>query len=192
MESYKEPMPTGDSNESFKELGVLEKTTIENIPENALKHFEGKSARFILSEKYIAGNFEEFYILHHTNEDLTYIGEQLKIYDENTKEKNIYFYETRNGEKIGHGEMRIGTSEDSKVGTIPFVGYTKTEEEYLREGLGERRLREMSAYAKMKYNQSIYSDSLISAESENLWKKLVTEGKAGAQEIRGKVRYTLL
>ncbi|MDQ5883583.1 MAG: hypothetical protein QG654_497 [Patescibacteria group bacterium] len=161
-------------NEKTPQRFIFENISIDQVSDNAIKFFEGASQRFILPEEYYPGNFEGLFLLKHENGDITYVATQIKF-----DEYNTYFFDTRDGEEIGHGELRFAKdSEDEFFKDKPFVGFTDTEENFRRQGLGERRLLEMGAYSRQIYNLPIYSDTLISENAKALWNKFVSLGMA--------------
>lgn len=156
--------------------------TIERsaIPARVKQKFEGKSRLFIPDSEYRPENFEKYMAIHHRNGDITYVAQQTKTdsNDEST-EQLTYFIETRNGEIIGHAEIRNHTSDPQPYfKDKPFVGYTYTEEPFRTQGLGTRRLLQMNAFTQAEYHLPLYSSTLNS--EENLWDHLVVKGLARA------------
>lgn len=60
----------------------------------------------------------------------------------------------------------------------PFVGFTKTNPDLLRQGLAERRLLTMNAFALTAYNQPLRSGVYLAPEIKPLWQKMVKAGMA--------------
>lgn len=159
----------------------IQESSLEQIPEEAVKLFESYGRKYISPEEYKAGNFEKLYTIGHDNGDITYVAEQTKILGKENyeQEKNAYFFESREGKEIGHGELRYNdVSEDKYFKNKPFVGYSATEKEYRRMGLGKRRIFEMNAYSQMRYQLPLYSGTVITPEVKRIWEALVKEGKA--------------
>lgn len=194
MEEIKKPSKEDVFNKLFTS-GKIEKILPGQIPKEVMEFFDGAGARFILPEEYTPGNFDNLFILNHANGDTTYIAEHEKQYNENNKEKNVYFFDTRDNKEIGHGELRWVTVGSDEYFKQPFVGYTDTKEQYLRQGLGLRRILEMGAYSKMQYNLPLHSDTLIEEKALKVWEKLEKEGKAEKIETGTgdfKYRYQLI
>lgn len=186
-ESFHEQFPNGRIEEIFE----------GGIPKATMDFFEGMNRRFILPEEYKPRNFEKFYVITYGNGDKTYVAEQLKEYSREKgpteKEKNVYFFDTRGKNKIGHGELRLNiTSKRDFFKDKPFVGFTETSEQFRKEGLGERRILMMGAYAHMQYGLPLYSDTLIQLPAEKVWNKLVEKGRAEELREGDKRRYKLL
>lgn len=161
--------------QEFFPTGKIEKVSAEEIIPDAMEFFEINSTKYIYEEDYKPGNFEEFYIIKHDNGDLTYVAEQQKKYPDDGDEvddyeKDTYFFETKGGNKIGHGELRynISSKDEFFIGK-PFVGFTDTEKDYRRTGLGKRRIIEMNAYSQMRYKLSLHSSTTITPEAKKLW-----------------------
>jgi GNAT superfamily N-acetyltransferase len=193
MEEIKKVTKEDTFNKLFTS-GKIEKISPDQVPKEAIDFFDGMGARFVPPEEYTQGNFEQLYVINHANGDITYIAEHEKQYDENNKEQNTYFLETRNGKEIGHGELRLVTVGPDEYFKQPYVGFTDTEKEYRRQGLGTRRVLEMGAYAKMQYSLPIHSDTLIWEKALKVWEKLEKEGKAEKVETGSgefKYRYRL-
>jgi hypothetical protein len=169
---------TAKFNKFFPE-GKIKEISIKDLPADVLKSFEGSSKRFILPEDYKPGDFKKIFLVEHDNGDLTYIGNQIKNYWNESTEDLSYLFERRGQEKIGHGELRYDISSDDEFfKNKPFVGFTETEKEYHKTGLGRRRLFLLNALAQSLYDQPLYSSTLIADEARSLWEKLVVEGKA--------------
>ena len=155
------------------------KVDSENVPKKAMKFFENQSLQLILPEEYKPGNFEKFFVIKHKNGDETYVAEQVKTYHNEDTERLSYFWDSRNSKTIGHGELRWSLSKKSKFfKNKPFVGFTETEKEFQRQGLAERRLHMLDAFARMTYGFPLYSSDVVTPRAINLWEKLVREGRA--------------
>ncbi len=170
---------------SLFKTGTIAQIKREEIPETILKFFEGMSGRFIHPKKYIEGNFIAYYIINHVDIPglVTYVADQNKIYDNGENkleivERNIYFYEEFEGEKVGHGELRYQpNTKKLYFKDRPFVGFTRTEEGLLQMGFGTKRILEMGAYSEMEFKLPLYSGDQ-NKEADNVWQKLIQEGKA--------------
>ncbi len=102
-----------------------------------------------------------------------------------------YFFDMRENEKIGQGELRFNSkSTDPFFQQKPFVGYTETTELYRKQGLGIRRLCMMNTYSSQFYNLVLYSsDAMEKSLSKFAWEKLVTQSLASKLTLEGKIRY---
>lgn len=119
----------------------------KDIPEDAMKHFEWASERFILPEEYKEWNFEKYRYIQHDGYK-TYVATQ----DKNTRdfiEKEIYLYETdTTWANIWHGEVRLGITEDPYFKDKPFVWFTQTEEDFVHQWYGGKRIITMNNICK--------------------------------------------
>lgn len=177
-------------SETFSE-GQLARITESEIPEDVRQRFERRSQLFIRRQDYRPGNFEGFFAVQHTNGDRTYLACQTKTYDTGDTESLTYFVDTRDGQDIGHSELRFNVSNPADYfKQKPFVGYTHTEEAFRRQGLGLRRLEEMNAFTQAHFHLPLYSDTL-NAE-EGLWEDLVAQGRARKFKEGRKLRYAFL
>ncbi len=166
----------------------IEEIDLNNIPKEAMTFFENHSELLISSKDYKPGNFEFFFLIKHSNGDITYLAQQTKNYHEKVGiERLTYFWETRNKENIGHGELRYNISDkDEFFKNKPFVGFSETEKEFQKQGLGKRRLLLMNAYSQMLYQLPLYSSDIITPKAENIWVQL--EGEGLAQKLIGENR----
>lgn len=146
-----------------------------------MEWFESRSTLLIHPQDYKRGNFSAFYVIDHQSGDRTFAARQIKTYDTNGEtEELVYILDLDNEEnEKGHAELRMNISNnDPYFKNKPFVGYTETEDDFRKQGLGARRLLIMNVFAKILYVLPLHSDTLISAEASSLWKRLVEEGKA--------------
>lgn len=153
----------------------------DQIPENVMTWFEGRSAMLIHPRNYRRGNFTAFYVIRH-RDDITYAARQTKTYRDTSgdTEDLVYLIDVdSDGNEEGHAEIRLNISnEESYFKDKPFVGYTTTQEAYRNKGLGTRRLFIMNAMSQMLHCFPLHSDTLISDEAKRLWERLEGEGKA--------------
>lgn len=119
----------------------------KDIPQDAIKCFEGYSRRFILPDEYKEGNFENYRYIQH-DEYKTYIAMQEKG-EGKGKEKDIYLYEiNKKWENIGHGEIRLWITEDPYFKDKPFVWFTETEHKFIHKWYGKKRMITMNSICK--------------------------------------------
>ena len=157
-----------------------------------MNHFEGKSHRFILPTDYLPGNFDKFFIIHHSNGERTHIAQQTKTYATNGDTENLSYLcdMDRDNIIVGHGEIRFNISNTSNYfKDKPFVGYTQTLEGNEKKGLGTRRLYIMNALSQAVYQLPLNSDTLIGEDAEKLWKSLVNLGVAKSYKEGKNNRY---
>ncbi len=186
------------SKETFEALfssGTLDVITRDQIPQTVLEHFEGMSSRFISREKYQEGNFNAYYRIVHSDIQgfITYIADQDKTYDYKKPpvlEKNVYFYEVLDGNKVGHGELRYqpeAKEKDEYFKDKPFVGFTRTENDFLQKGFAKRRLLAMGAYSEMQWHLPLYAGDQ-NKTADKVWKSLVNENLAEEVPTQSKLR----
>ena len=90
-----------------------------------------------------------------------------------------YFFETRSDEQTGYSEMRLNTSNETEYfKNKPFIGITNTISKFRKTGLGERRIKLMTAMSQTLYNEPLCSDTNISPSAKRLWEKLEERGEA--------------
>lgn len=150
------------------------------VPQTAMEFFEGHSKCLILPEDYHPRNFMAYFAISHANGDIAHAAQQTKIYSgsNNETEDLTYLYETRVGNKIGHGEIRMNYKNSRYFASKPFVGFTKTEDDFLRQGLGIRRLKVMNGLTQMLYGLPLNSDTLLTDSARQVWLKLIGYGIA--------------
>jgi hypothetical protein len=170
--------------ESLYPNGSLRQIQRKDIPVEIVEHLEGMSRRFIKPEDYKEDNFTYYFLIQHNHipDFKTYVAEQDKVYDhleESEKmEKNVYFYDMLGGVELGHAELRFQPNgETLYFKDRPFVGYTKTEDEYKRQGYAIDRLLEMGAYSQMQWGFPLYSGDQ-NETADKVWKELLKEGRA--------------
>jgi hypothetical protein len=165
-------------------------TDLNLMPRAVQEHFESKSRRFIHPKNYRPGDFEACFLIVHADGTCTYVASQEKIYSQGgfeSMEKLTYFFDAGTDDEYqGHAELRYAPySLDSFFYQKPFVGWTKTEDSLLRQGLGLRRLMMMNAYSQMMYSLPLHSDTLMIPSADpkgspprGVWEKLVRQGRA--------------
>jgi hypothetical protein len=83
--------------------------------------------------------------------------------------------------RIGHGivAMLSGDVQPFEINK-PFVGETGTQPEFMRQGLGLRRLQVMNHLAQLIFRKPLHSDLLghTSEEAKGVWRKLTEQGNA--------------
>lgn len=162
--------------------GILRQIEEKEVPEKVKKFFEGHSQLFIDLEDYIQGNFSQYYVIDKYNSEQIYIAQQTKTYTKtnNNSEELTYIFETKNETKIGHGEIRYNyTSKEDFFVDKPFVGFSSTEDEFLRKGYGLERLKLMNELTKSIYHLKLHSSTTIRDNARKVWsERLIKEGSA--------------
>ncbi|MDP1689824.1 MAG: hypothetical protein Q8L52_01295 [bacterium] len=183
----KKPRGRGESlpqsvAEKFNNLygAELTKVTYGDLPQDVKKHFESQSRKFILPETYHVGNFNKIYKFTHPNGDVTYVGQQDKVYNTNdSTERLTFFADTRDGQMTGYLELRFALTDLNKYfKNKPFVGFSRTNATFLRQGLAKRRLEEANAYSVSEHRLPLNSDSFVTEKARGVWERLMVEGKA--------------
>lgn len=182
--------------EKIKDICGIELVEVQyaDLPQVVRDYFESESGKFIPAEEYQRENFAKLYKFAHPNGDITYIAEQDKTYDTSKDtERLTYFADTRDGVITGYLEMRLALTNHSQYfNNKPFVGFTRTEEGYLEQGLAVRRLEVANAYALAEHDLSLNSDSLVTQEARGVWDKLISDGRAEEYDEGGKKRYRFI
>jgi len=178
------PRPTVEANANKSEClmaGVTATpTTFREIPEAVRDHLERDSRKYIHPENYTPENFPKAQILNYENGDIGYLAEQDKTYDNtNETERLTFIVDTRDSVETGYIEIRFNLASKSKYfKNKPFVGVTRTYEDFENEGLGTRRLRVANAYVVAVYGLPLCSDSLMTEGARAVWDKLVASHEA--------------
>lgn len=195
LKSYTESPQLG-MIEKFKSLYDVEMIEVayDDLPQDVRTNFERQSRKFILPELYKVANFDKLYKFTHKNSDVTYVAQQDKTYDTNgATERLTYFADTRGEEMTGYLELRLAISESSEYFKgKPFVGFTRTYSDFLKQGLGKRRLEEANAYSLSEHSLPLNSDTLVEGEAKKLWNRLVVEGKAEKYDENGQERFRFI
>ncbi len=127
--------------EKFKSLykAELSQVSYADLPDIVRKHFEGQSSKFITPENYSQGNFSRILSFAHENGDVTFVAQQDKQYGSNEEtERLTYFVDLSGEEMTGYLEMRLNLTDiRDYFKDKPFVGFTRTLDGYLKEGLAE-------------------------------------------------------
>jgi len=169
--------------------GIISETQLELLPKSALNQFEGYSKRFILPKEYKKGNFEQLYKIQYNNNDQTFVATQNKTFD------LIYLIDTNQENiKTGHGEIIIRrnhnlTNIPDPCGLVAFIG---TDDNFTRQGLGERRLCVMNALSQSLHNVPLYISGIIKSTGEPFFEKMSEKGLITLQQINehnGKKEY---
>lgn len=118
----------------------------------------------------------------HPDGDYSWLAQHDKTYDEYSEavESNTYVFDTNPDNEItGVGEIRFArSSDDPYFKDKLFVGWTKTELGFERQGLGRRRLLVMNMVSHALYGCALHSDTLLSEPAQRLWEGLVDESAA--------------
>jgi hypothetical protein len=176
--SREAPQETEALKRFFPE-GEATPTELVELPEDVQERLEALAMRYLSFERYVPGQFHDVQRIVIGEGDVIYAARTIKEYPEAGTEESTFVVDVKGDEIVGHGEVRYHLTNDSGYfKDKPFVGFTETDGNHRREGLGERRLRAMNALAQQKYGKPIHSDTVISEEARKLWEKLVTEGRA--------------
>lgn len=157
---------------SIKEIGI------SDIPAEAMEHFENLSRRFILPSTYKKGDFEQFFMIHYDNPDITYVATQTRTYEgEGGTERLTYLFDVdTNGNKQGHGEIRFSiSSTHTYFKDKPFAGYLHNSPEFIGKDLGIRRLHVMNELSQLFYGFKMHTDTVISDSVMPLLEELTNQ-----------------
>ncbi|MCK4670683.1 MAG: hypothetical protein KAT43_05780 [Nanoarchaeota archaeon] len=176
------------SNDGLSEIfnlyypeGRIEWIAISDIPEQAMKCFEGYSKRFILPKDYKPGDFTGLFVVRHNDDMRTYIARQPKLHDDGEIEELTYLFEMdENNASFGHGEIRFYPAmQRDYFKDKPFVGYSHTNDDYLKRGLAIRRLVLMNALSQLFFDLPLHSsERFVHVGAGKAWERLVKQGKA--------------
>lgn len=185
MEKFTIPLQenTLTLSEKFKQHfpnGEISEIKLTEIPEDILELFKNKYRALVSQEKQQPFEMSRFRKISHTDGSISYAATVTKHYDGETgTEESTYIADVHESELSGYGELRKNLTNNSDYfKDKPFVGFTKTENKFLRSDLALRRLYLMNAIAQSRYGQPVYSDTVISDEARELWENLVEQGKA--------------
>lgn len=144
--------------------------SLEDLPEDVKIKFEAYSMNLIYPEDYKEWNFEKIWYIQHNFPEpyITYFATQDKQYEDGYMEKLIYLFEQNDqGIKIWHGEIRLCLDyDDEKIfqnffKDKPFVGFTQTENYFLKKGYGLLRLIHMNQILIKEFGLKLYSSTLF-------------------------------
>lgn len=183
--------------EQLKQLYNIDLVVLsyEDVPKVAMKHFERQSSRFLHPDEYHERDFTKLFQYTQGNGDVVYVAQQDKTYSANGHtERLTYFVGTRDGEKTGDLELRYAlTDQQDFFKDKPFVGFTNTEDDFVRQGLAVTRLEDANAYSLAEHGYLLHSGDLVADEAKGAWAKLIAAGKAEEYEDRpGKTRFRFL
>ena len=119
------------------------------------------------------------FVVNHDSGGKTYITSGVKSYLTDTKpiEQTIVLQDVNeNGDEKGHGSIKRILMDPGYLNE-PYVGYSETETQYQRQGLGVRRLLLMNALTQSFFNLPLYS-MFANDSAQKVWNKLVKEGTA--------------
>lgn len=186
-------MSANTINHSGIKSPIFEFSELESpLPRIAVDYFKAQSEKFVLPEHVLGiDGFEQLCVLADDRGLTTYIGVEVKTYDTNRiQETLVYLLETENGqERIGHGEIRLGHTDDPYFENKPFVGFTHTEDALQRRGYGIRRLFAMDYLTRVLFDLRLNSSTTIQPEAESIWKKLFASGYVISYDEEGRLRY---
>lgn len=163
--------------------------SLEDLPEDVKEKFEAYSMNFINPDDYKEWNFEKVWYIEHSfpNAYTTYFATQDKKYDDDSVEKIIYLFEKdKRGVKIWHAEIRLCVyHNDPEVFQTffkdkPFVGFTKTENDFLKKWYGVLRSIHMNQLVNEEFDLKLYSSDVMCqwSGSKRNRQKLVEYGLA--------------
>lgn len=157
----------------------IEIISADKVPPVAIDLFELCSKRFINPKDYKPGNFDAYFLIRHDSGEVTYAVQQTKTYWTGSTEILIDLIDLdQSGNQQGDGEIRYDPSDDRPCfKNKPFTGWTETEENYRKRGLGRRRLLMMNALSQMLYGLPLHSDTTILEQEKRILEKLLDEGK---------------
>lgn len=181
-------------NEYFPNAEIKE-IVLSDIPEKVLEYFEFKSSQFISPNQYKPNNFERFFAVKYADNNTTFLAQQTKMYDNGDAEKLTFFADVIEKDVIGRAELRLNVKcaieNEEYFKNKPFVGWTETNEDLRKSGMGTRRLFLMNAIAQMCYGLPLYSDTVNSPQMKKIWEKLVESGNAIKFKEGDKDRYKI-
>jgi len=176
--------------------GDLSVAQANEINRKAMEMFERYSRRFILPEEYRRGDFHQFFIVEPADSaDKVYVAHQTKTYrgDKGVAERLVFLVEIRDSRNMGGGEIRFKfDSQENFFKDKPFVGFTYTEYDLCKQGLGTRRIAMMNGLTKVLFGLPLHSDvfdAVRPKESESPWKIQVKFGNAVRYEYGERHRY---
>lgn len=165
-----------------------------DLPRPVAEFFQARSEMFLQPEdvKGIDG-FSLLAVVTSGQDDVTrYVGQEGKTYTgtDGAEETLVHMIEfTKTDRQLGHGEIRLGHSEDEFFKDKPFVGFTRTEEDFQCRGYGRKRLFVMNHLTHMLFGLPLHSSTLIAPPAESLWKRLAKEDLVETYREGAHVRY---
>jgi len=193
MESLNNVIDKKPTEEIMEEITGFQVELVDcaDLPAIVLDHFESNSSKYIHPDNYVKGNFEKIFKITQSEDEVKYIAQQDKTYNTNGDTERIaYLVDTRGEDVTGYLEMRLGTTNlNDYFVNKPFVGFTRTNEGFLREGLAYKRLIEANDYSVAEHGHVLNSDSLMREEARKVWEKLEVEGKVERYDEGEKVRF---
>jgi hypothetical protein len=173
---------------------TVESKVADSLPPVVNDFFEMRSRMYVLPEnaKGVAG-FDFMCTIDCAQDSiLRYVGSERKIYDtDGTDETLVNIIEVTVGSNkvLGHGEIRLGHSEEPFFKDKPFVGFTRTNPEFLRQGLGMRRVFAMNHLTRLLFDLPLNSSTLLSEDAARLWQRLCTDNLAESYLEGDRKRY---
>ena len=167
----------------------------ELIPEQIQGRLESMAGYLARSSALLLTDMEPVYSCKNDNGTLAYIALDKKEYEsDGASESLVYVVDSdNNGIEMGYGEIRYRPySTDQFFHNKPFVGRTRTLEDFQRKGFGRRRLLIMAKVSKDKFGLPLHSDTVLSSEAaRSLWGSLVDEGLAERYLEDGHERFVM-
>jgi hypothetical protein len=168
------------SQEISQSTWSVEPIALTDVPPEAVAHFMDKSIELVHRgmHRHHPDGFRQFLLANEGDGVNTYAAHDVKTKAVDfAKEQFIYVTDhDASGEEVGYGDIRLV---DAHRGTYhydkPFVGYTRTHPTKQRQGYGLRRLHAMNALSEHVFGLKLHSDTLLSGEAHNLWKRLVDQ-----------------
>jgi hypothetical protein len=183
MEDKDAQQPYQDRFEKFHDHFLsarLRPLDIDQVPEDVQNFFETRHKNLI-EPPY--PDFKTVYVIEHKSGGKTYVAQREVTYATNDETETLTFlYNINNsGQNTGYGEIRLNTSNQRNYyKDKPFVGYSYTEPDFTRKGLGTRRLRMMNALSQALHGLPLHSDTLLdeNGAAKRVWERLVENGEA--------------
>jgi len=173
----------------------IETIALDQIPKDAMDYFETRSKRFMDMKDYEPCNFDKSFVIIHDDGSKTYVVQQTKTYSSNNDTEELTYIAHINDRKefTGYGEMRKNLNNpDDYFKDKPFVGYTRTTDKHLKQGLGMQRLYIMNALTQMLYDLPLNSDTTLVTSAKRLWERLVQRSHAKKYKQGEHDRYVFL
>jgi hypothetical protein len=173
---------------TLNKTSIINKISLDDIPESSMKMFEGYSARFIPLDKYFERNFDSSFVIDSEDYSRTFVVMQKKNYESGNFELQIYISTLDvYANPLGHGEIRYNPqSTDEYFKNKPFAGFTSLDNKLLSDDelfvkmrleVGLNQLNMMNALCCTIYGWPMYSDTITLPEEKPVWKHLLKKGK---------------